>query len=185
MAGISYTNINTSVTPAPSWRFIVQFPTIPGSKVTAQQLSFMVQRITASQKNLDVEPIVFQAGVRHFPTGWSVDNISLTFAEDISYDVASAFRSWIDIVVSDNGVFGLPGGTNGYKQQISLQAIDYTGAVDCTFTWTDCMPAKIDGYDFDGTATQHIMPTVSFAVDSIGVLTLGNTATPTFTTVTG
>jgi hypothetical protein len=166
MPGVGYSQMQ-AMTPAPAWRFWVTFPDIPGNPNASRDLPFLVQRISGAQKAIEIEPIVFEGGVRHFPTGWSVDNLTIVFAEDIKYTVVRAFRSWIDTIISDTGEFGIPGGQKGYKKNVTLEALDETGATVQTFTWTDCSPQRLDGYDWDGTQTMHVTPSLTMAVDGL------------------
>lgn len=151
------------LTPAPAWRFWVTFPDIPGSSTSSETLGFLLSRVTAAGKAVEIEPVPFNAGTRHFPTGWSTDVLTLTFYENIGFDVAQAFRSWIDKVVDDEGNFELP---KNYKKEMKLEALGYDGKTLVTYTWKDCMPQRLDGYDWDGSTTNHISPTLTMHVDS-------------------
>lgn len=172
MPAVKFSHMNQDkLTPAPAWRFWVTFPDIPGSSVSGETLGFLVSRVTAASKAIEIEPVPFNAGTRNFPTGWSTDVLTLTFFENISYDVAVAFRSWIDKVIDDDGNFELPA---NYKKEMKLEALGYDGKTLVTYKWKDCMPQRQDGYDWDGSATNHISPTLIVHVDTAVKPTFGS-----------
>lgn len=165
MPAVKFSDLNREIlTPAPAWRFWVTFPDIPGVQTAGQTLPFLLSRVTAAGKAIEVEPVPFNAGVRFFPTGMSTDTLTLTFYENIKFDVAQSFRSWIDSVVDDEGNFGLPA---NYKKEIKLESLGFDGKTLATFAWRDCMPLRMDGYDWDGASTNHISPSISMNVDGV------------------
>lgn len=164
MPAVKFADLNKeNLTPAPAWRFWVTFPDIPGSAVPGETLGFLLSRVTSAGKAIESEPVPFNSGIRTFPTGFSVDALTLTFYENIKYDVAKSFRAWIDAVVDDDGNFSLPA---VYKKEMRLEGLGYDGSTLVTYVWQDCMPQRLDGYDWDGASTNHISPTLSMHVDS-------------------
>lgn len=174
MPAASYTDLST-IEPAPPWRFWLTLPDIPGSPVAGQKLPFLVSRVSGPGKAVEIEPVVFNAGVRHFPTGWSVDNLMITFVEALKYDVVVAIRKWIDAVVDDDGNYSLPA---TYKKPVTLEGLGYDGKTQCTFEWTDCMPQRLDGYEWDGSASNHLSPALALSVDGVKAPQLASSSTP-------
>jgi len=167
MPAVSYSDINTNVKPAPNWRFWLTFPNIPGAQQAGQRLPFLAQRVAGVQKSIEVEPIVFEAGVRHFPIGWSVDNLVIQLVEDLDATVSKAIRRWINMVIDNDNNFGIPGGPNGYKKDFSLQSLGPDGQPIVTFSWKSCMPLRLDSYEWDGTQTGMLLPQLTVSVDDI------------------
>lgn len=163
VAAISWSDLDSNLKPAPSWRFIVTFPSIPNSKISGQTLQFLVERFTASHKGIEYEPAVFAGSSRHFAVGFAVDALNMVLAETLSYDVVKAFRSWMDIVIDADGNYGLPA---KYKKTIRLQPLTEGDDTAVTFAWSGCSPQRIEGYDYDGSQTNHIQSTITMSVDT-------------------
>jgi hypothetical protein len=151
------------IKPAPAWRFTVTLPDLPGQQAAGQTIHLLVERFTSTHKGLDYEPAPFNAGSRNFPTARVTDGITITFAETSGYDVIRLFRSWKNLVIDDDGNFGLP---SQWKKDITLSPLDETGDSVGSFRYTGCSPARVDPYEYDGAHTSHVSAVVSFSVDN-------------------
>lgn len=164
MPAIAFKDLDTNLDPTPSWRFFCTLPTVPGSTLQGQTLSFFIERMTAPQVGIEFEPVAFNSGTRQFPNQRTVDSITMVLAEDTKYSVIRYLRAWKNLIIDDNGNYGLPA---QYKMPIQLQPFDSTGKSNMTFSWSGCCPSHVDAYDFDGSTTKHVTCSVTFVVDGM------------------
>ena len=165
MPGISFKDLSTNLKPTPSWRFYCTLPTISGNALlNGQKLSFLIENLQAPNVGVSFEASPYNAGERQFAVMRTIDALQMTFAETSGFDVMKYFRAWKDLVLNDDGDFGLPG---VYKQAIKLEPLDETGKSIITYTWQGCAPSRIDPIAFDGSSTHHVTESVLFTVDSL------------------
>lgn len=182
MPAISWSDANSNLKPTPSWRFYCTLPTVDGTSLNGQTLAFYVERISAPQVGASFEPAPFNSGERQFPNMRTIGQITMTLAEDTNYSVIQYLRAWKNLIVDDNGNYGLP---SNYKKQIQLQPLDETGASNFTFSWQGCAPTQVDAYDFDGSVSKHVSCNVVFVVDSMDPFSVSSTSTSSTQTSSG
>jgi hypothetical protein len=129
-------------------------------------------------KGIEYESVPFNSGTRNFPIGQIVDALSFSLMETTAYGAISYMRAWKNMVIDDQGNFGLPA---TYKKPVTLEGLDETGATVVTFQWLDCSPTRVESYDFDGSQTGHVSAQVTLAIDNVAVPQVGSGSTPTFT----
>jgi len=166
LPAISWSNL-TDFTPAPSWRFTCTLPTVAGTNLNGQKLSFQVERISCPMPGINFEPAVFNSGERQFPNLRTIGAITISFIEDTNYSILQYLRAWKNLIIDDDGNYGLPA---SYKKQIQLQPYDETGQSNITLSWSFCAPSQIEPYDFDGSQTRHVTCSVTFVVDAMDPL---------------
>ncbi len=172
MPAIAWSDLDAHLWPLPAWRFYCTLPsgisgaasTSPdGSLIGAQIISFFVERVSCPLGTIEVETVPFQAGARNFATGRSIEQLTLTLMENYDLSVIQYLTAWQSLVVDPSGNFGLPA---SYWQTIYVQPYDLAGGTNGTLVWTSAFPTHIQGFDLDGTATAHVSPTVTFAVNT-------------------
>ena len=139
-------------------------PSVTGTSLSGQQISFYAERVSAPLPGVNFEGAAFNSGERQFPNMRTIEPISMTLAEDTSMSVITYLRAWKNLVIDDNGNYGLP---SVYKQALMLQTFDETGAVAKTLTYQGCAPSRVDALDFDGSQTRHVQVNVAFVVDYV------------------
>jgi len=167
LPAIKFSDLDSILAPLPSWRFYATLPTVQGTSLNGQNLSFLIESFIAPNAGVSFEDSPYNAGVRQFPSARTIEQIQIQLVEDTSLTVLKYLRAWKDLVVDDQGNFGLP---SKWKQVISLEPLDETGKSVGTLSWTGCGPTRIDSLNFDGASSRHISINVTFVVDAINAL---------------
>ena len=142
--------------------------TFPSAVVTnTQSLAIDVQRLSIPILGMDPDVVPFGPSVRNFAATRTIDPITITFTEDVSFNVMTSFLAWTKLVIDANGNFSV---ASVYWQPISFQPILLDGTGPNTYTYNSCWPTHITGLDWDGSVMNHVTPTVTFAVDPMNNL---------------
>jgi hypothetical protein len=165
---ISYSDLNQQIAPQPSWRFYCTLPTVAGTTLNGQTLSFLIESISIPFPGINFEAAPFNSSERQFPNLRTIGQIQMVLAENTSFVVIQFLEAWRLLIIDDNGNYGLP---SAYKQPISLQPLDETGAANVTLTWEGCNPTVVDSYTFDGSSSHHVSCSVTFTVDQMDPIT--------------
>jgi hypothetical protein len=175
MPAISFSNLNTNLNPTPAWRFYCTLPTVSGTVLNGQQLSFYIERCSIPLPGINFEAAAFNSGERQFPNLRTIDIINMVLMEDTNYSVIQYLRAWKNLIIDDQGNYGLP---STYMLPIQLQPYDFTGNSNITLSWPNCAPSRIDSLDFDGTASKHVTCAVAFITNIMDPFTASSNATP-------
>jgi len=165
MPSISFEDIVGLGDPAPAWRYYCQFPTINGYFISPQA----VQRIGLPHASVEVNPTYIAAWAKNYPKDVSVGQLTFTLFEDIIYSAIQYFMVWRSLVVDDSGNYGIPGGPNGYKKDIRVDLLDYTGTSALSLTYIGCYPMGPMEYMLDSETSQVVTTAVNISVDSVKI----------------
>ncbi len=175
-----FADLDAKFEPAITWRFLVTLPQITTSQTSSNRSGIdvtsglLVQQVQAPFRAIDTEAVPFQAGSRHIPVGWSMDNLTLHFLETAGYDVLEYLINWKYSAIKENGNFGLPKDT---WKTITLVPYNQQGENAASFVYQDCYPFRVDPYNYDGATHANIVASATFVVNKPMKPTFGgNTA---------
>jgi len=158
--------------PAPSWDWVVYFPSIMGVSLPityVEEIEFTLMDIPANGKPM--------AGTQiYFPGANSVGGVSVTFYEDVNYLTTNYLASWRALIVDPaTGYYGLPRGGvgGGYKKEVSFQAFNGLGGVAFKGVFTGMWPTQPSGLSFQSQSSDRVRITCNFSVDDTDIQTGG------------
>lgn len=164
MPAISFSNAS-KVVPAPSWRFYVEFPTLAealGVNNTFLQdgsLSLQVMSFGLQHKTIEHEEVFYNSGHRFFPTGTQIAPLAVTFLENEAFTVAQFYTAWRNLVIFENGNFGLP---KDFCKPLTFTPLTSQNKEVLPRLYEDCFPISLEGEQFDGASTNFITSTITF-----------------------
>lgn len=165
MPGISLSGItSTLIEPAPAFKFEVVLPQIYTARNTLLEpiSTIFAQRVSVGGRSLTSEEMFWAGWQKSFGQGSVSEDVTITFVEKFDYSVYNYFDSWMDLIHSDDGKFGLPGGDKGYWKDLYVYGLDTTGRRKAKFRVVEAYPLNRAPNDYDGTATNHLMPSITF-----------------------
>jgi hypothetical protein len=144
-----------------------------------KQLMMMAQQIQLPFESISSTSYKTQARERKFPDKVNVNNLSITFYEDINYTCLNYLENWKKCVINDYGVFSLPNDKNGngYAKDIKIYLFDTVGLQKGIVTMKNCYCEDVQSYSLDS-ESRVLFTTGSFAVHR---LTFERTALATIT----
>ena len=87
-------------------------------------LSYQCREVTVSLGSIEIEEIASGSLRFGLPRNATVSRLELNFALDVEGRVMKYFKDWKAKVMSPNGLFGLPFGSDGYVKRITISARD-------------------------------------------------------------
>ena len=166
MTRTSHANIQNLPDAAQSWNFDLRFPSIPGSSLSAENLTFKCK--TATLPASSIEPVKIELhGVAKQEAGRATYEHSYTavFLETVDYATVMAFRQWRDYQRSWKRNTGT--NSSAYKVRGELDVYDNAGALVRTMVLVGSFPTAINEVSYDGAASTAIEITVTFSFDYI------------------
>jgi len=85
-------------------------------------LSYQCREVTVSLGSIEVEEIASGSLRFGLPRNATVSRLEMNFALDHEGKVMKYFKDWKSLVMSPNGLFGLPFGATGYVKRITISA---------------------------------------------------------------
>lgn len=164
MAGISLTSLYNRSDVLPLFRFECNLPdiiTVEGARLQPPDITY-VQKFSLPSQSITTEDETWAAWQRNFPTGSTVEDVSLTFVEDNELTVTEYLRQWRRVVHDENGDFGQPGGDDGYWKRIIFYPLDTAGKRIRKYTVTDTYPIIVSPYEYDGESSTYLLVTATF-----------------------
>lgn len=166
MARTSHANILSLPDAAQSWNFDLRFPRIPGSSLSAENLTFKCK--STSLPSSAIEPVKIELhGVAKQEAGRATYEHTLTaiFLETIDYATYQAFREWRDYMRS----WKRNSGTNSsaYKVRLEMDLYDNAGAVVRTVALAGSWPTTIAEVQYDGAQSTAIDINMTFSFDHV------------------
>lgn len=171
MAKLAFSNYNAvDVIADNSFNLLVS--AIPGAggvekKLSIQCKGFTMPGLEVSRLEVIIQGFKFynSAGNTVFPGQFTV-----TFQEDSSYSIGSAFRAWKEVVAgTESGTTG--GNKNDYARDIILQQLDPRGNVAGEVTLQGCYPMTLPEIVMQSTQTPtatEYQVTFSFDIAKLG-----------------
>lgn len=166
MARTSNANIQSLPDAAQTWNFDLRFPSIPGSSLSAEQLTFKCK--TATLPASSIEPVKIELhGVAKQESGRATYEHTYTavFLETIDYTTLTAFRQWRDYQRSWKRNTGT--NSSAYKVRGELDVYDNAGALVKTMVLVGSFPTSINEVQYDGAQSAAVEMTVTFSFDYI------------------
>ena len=166
MARTSHAQILSLPDAAQSWNFDLTFPTIPGSGVSAQNLTYKVKSTVIPGSS--VEPVKIELhGVAKQEAGRAIYEHTFTavFLETIDYTTYLAFRGWRDHMRSWKRNSGA--NSSAYKVRLSLDLYDNAGNIAQTLVLVGAFPQAMTDVNYDGAASTAIEISMTFSFDYI------------------
>lgn len=166
MARTSMQNVKALADAAQSWNFDLFFPSIPGSPVPAQNLTYKCKTSAVPGSSLNIVPIELH-GVKKQEAGNAIyeHTMNATFLETIDYTTMAAFRGWRNFMRSwrDNT------GTNSseYKVNLEMDLYDNAGAIVRTVILVGAFPTAIAEVAYSGSEANAIEVSITFSFDYI------------------
>lgn len=166
MARTSHTNIMALPDAAQSWNFDLKIPTIPGSPLSAEVLTFKCKSTALPTSSIEAVKIELH-GVSKQEAGRATYEHSFTsiFMETIDYTTYLAFRAWRDYMRS----WKRNTGTNSqdYAIRVELDVYDNAGNVSNTMVLVGAWPQSINEIQYDGAQSTVIDVTIMWSFNYI------------------
>ena len=104
--------------PQISPNFLVEIDGAP------EVFNYAVREVTVGGGTLEVEEV--QSGALRFalPRNADVSRIEMTVEMDENGEIFQYFRQWREQVLSRDGYFGIPYGSDGYVRQVKISTLD-------------------------------------------------------------
>lgn len=166
MARTSMQNVKALADAAQSWNFDLFLPSIPGSAVPAQQLTFKCKTSAVPASSLNIVPVELH-GVKKQEAGNAIydHTMNATFLETVDYTTMSAFRAWRNFMRSwrDNT------GTNSaqYKVNLEMDLYDNAGNIARTVILVGAWPSAIAEVAYSGNEANPIDVQITFSFDYV------------------
>lgn len=150
--------------PAPSWRWLVNMPTINGSRLNP----LYVEEIELPFLNVGSTPRYSGGGREYFPDVSEVSAVNITFYEDVHYTTMKYLMRWRKLVVDPvTKYYGLPQGVDGYKMRINWEMYDGVKNVPVFKGYLDnAWPTEITPWSLNFSSSDRIKISHSFSVDA-------------------
>lgn len=146
------------------------------SQTTDSGISDVLTAIAGFTNNVIVETVSFphntinsttrqiQGSYKHYPNFLDADQCNLSLYEDDGYNMTQYLYTWQQKVVSNDGVYGLPG---DYKKSVILEGYDAMNILLPTITLrlNGCWPTLIHPFDLNYTDGGFVTVGVSLSVD--------------------
>ena len=164
MARTSYQNVLALADAAQGWNFDLFFPTIPGSAIPANNLTYKCKTSTLPASS--VEPVKIELhGVAKQEAGRATyeHSFQATFMETVDYTTLTAFRGWRDYMRSWKNNTGTD--SKAYKVNLELDLYDNGGNIVNTIILVGAWPTQIADVAYSGAeagAALEIQMTFSF-----------------------
>lgn len=166
MPRTSHANVLSLPDSAQTWNFDLRFPSIPGSSIPAERLTFKCK--STSLPSSAIEPIKIELhGVAKQEAGRATYEHTYTavFLETIDYETLAAFRQWRDKTRSWKRNSGA--NSSVYKVRAELDLYDNAGELIRTSVLVGSWPTTINEVQLDGAQSAAVELTVVFSFDYI------------------
>lgn len=166
MARTSHANVMSLPDAAQSWNFDLRFPNIPGSNLSAEQLTFKCK--TTSLPSSAIEPVKIELhGVAKQEAGRATyeHQFTATFLETVDYATLMAFRQWRDYQRSWKRNTGT--NSSAYKIRASLDVYDNAGALVRILNLPGTFVSTINEVQYDGAQSTALEMSIVFSFDYV------------------
>ena len=164
MARTSLANILSLPDAAQVWNFDIFFPTIPGSTVASNGLTYACK--TTELPASSIEPVAIELhGVKKQEAGRAqyTHTFACTFLGTIDYSTYQALRGWRDYMRSWKNNSGT--NSSAYKVNLELDLFDNAGNIAQTVILAGAWPTEIGQVSFDGTQSTAVEFPITFSFD--------------------
>jgi hypothetical protein len=164
MTRTSHANVQSLPDAAQTWNFDLRLPSIPGSSVSPESLTFKCK--STSLPSSAIEPIKIELhGVAKQEAGRATyeHTYAAVFLETIDYETLLAFRQWRDRMRSWKRNSGA--NSTAYKVRAELDLYDNAGTLIRTVVLVGSWPTAINEVQYDGAQSAAVELTVVFSFD--------------------
>lgn len=166
MARTSHANVQSLPDAAQVWNFDLRLPTIPGSSLSPEMLTFKCK--STNLPTSSVEPVKIELhGVAKQEAGRATYDHTFTsvFLETIDYTTYLAFRAWRDYMRSWKRNTGT--NSQAYAVRAELDVYDNAGAVVNTMILVGSWPTAINEVAYDGAQSAAVDLTIQWSFNYI------------------
>lgn len=165
MARTSYQNVLALPDAAQNWNFDLFFPTIPGSAIPANNLTYKCKSTSLPTSSLEFVKIELH-GVAKQEAGRATyeHTFQAVFMETVDYTTYKAFRAWRDFMRSWKNSKGTD--SQAYKVNLELDVYDNAGNIVETIILVGAFPTSIGEVQYSGAdSAAAIDLTMTFSFD--------------------
>lgn len=132
---------------------------------------YYVEEFTAPFRSFDVTTQYREGKVFHFAGQHSISSLSMRLYDDSTGKAGAWLEAWRRSILSKEGYYNLPGGTRGYKKDITVVMLDVTkfGWV-YTFNYKGCWPTTADPITLQSGSSDRIISSQEFSCDEVEVI---------------
>jgi hypothetical protein len=142
-----------------NWRWEADIPGLPTNYCEEFQLPL---------PDFDLISLMRNAKRYHYAGEQRLNSASASIYEDRKGTALAWFNDWRYKIKDDNGIYFVAG--EGYKKDITLRMYDDEGGIIKQARLEGCFPTRMSGYDFKSAASDRIIATVEFSVDTFVLL---------------
>lgn len=166
MARTSHANVMSLPDAAQGWNFDLFFPSIPGSNLSSENLTYKVK--TTTIPTASIEPVKIELhGVARQEAGRATyeHTFNCVIMETVDWATYQAMRQWRDYMRSWKNNSGT--NSSAYKVRLELDLYDNAGAVVRTIVLVGAFPTAIGEVALDGAQSTIIDLNMTFSFDYI------------------
>lgn len=140
-----------------------------GSIVGTIPLMIRAESVQVPHETISTTTTRTQARNRAFADSSTVNDMEITFYEDVNFTALAYLQQWQRAIVNEYGVFQCPEdgdpskGQYGYSKEIKVHVFDTVGLKKGVLVLEGCFPLQISPYEF-GSETGVIKTSCTFSV---------------------
>lgn len=151
--------------PAPDWRYLVRWPEIKGVTSRMANEWVIAETLTFTHPSIPSQGRHGGGTMTYFPDFNNIASSSITLYEDQYYSALFYIMSWRNLVIDQEGNYGLP---IEYKRNIDIEIYSIFDSSEPTIVGTlyGVWPSEISAFEYSYEGQDRIKLQVDFSVDA-------------------
>jgi hypothetical protein len=151
--------------PAPSWRYAVIWPTLPGFDGKFVQDNIVAETVSVPFKGVNAIGRHAGATIKYFPDFMEIQSFSSTFYLDQYHRSLNYFLIWKELIADPSGNFNE---TDKFKQDLNINIFSYDDSNQNAVTMKlfGVWPTEVTALEFSYENSDRLKLDVQFSLDS-------------------
>jgi len=151
--------------PAPSWRYLVEFPEISGISERMAQSWVVAESFTLTHPHIPSQGRFGGGSMTYFPDFNDISGTNVELYEDVNYSALHYIYAWKKLILDE---FGNYAAASEYKYPLTLNLFSHTDSSTPVMKGTlhGCWPSEVTEHQYSYEGADRVKTSVQFSVDS-------------------